>query len=372
MACGEYRRQWHKYLPLAVLNHNTSYHASIGCEPTRVFHGRIPYNILDHKLGMNPNEPIHPTTEFAEEIQNRTKLLIVIDKTKRNIMQSYIKYKEYYDRKAKAAPLKEGDYCFVLQPKADHQGSKIPFKDYRWVGPFIVQKTLPNENYIVRRLNTNKTQILHRIRLKKFVPNQPLEDNFREQRLQPDDEIIIPQDDLYVITWETNFGEQLDTRGSEPIPASLTNDEQPSAAEANASDASENEVDYVITSDESNLADRASHSRDERLNDDVTERNEATAVTENNKSDWPNPAVFPKNQENSLPNTADGPEKDEIFSERNPMNENDAQKSSRRGDDIIVPEISESDARNESLSPRGGKYNLRPNPNPNYSEDFRY
>ena len=42
------------------------------------------------------------------------------------------------------------------------------------------------------------------------------------------------------------------------------------------------------------------------------------------------------------------------------------------GDDIIVPEISENDARNESLSPRGGKYNLRPNPNPNYSEDYRY
>ena len=25
IACGEYRRQWHKYLPLAVLNHNTRY-----------------------------------------------------------------------------------------------------------------------------------------------------------------------------------------------------------------------------------------------------------------------------------------------------------------------------------------------------------
>ena len=163
MACGEYRRQWHKYLPLAVLNHNTSYHASIGCEPTRVFHGRIPYNILDHRLENNPNEQANPTTEFAEEIQNRTKILI--DKTKQNIMQSYIKYKEHYDRKAKAAPLKENDYGFVLQLKADHQGSKIPFRDYRWVGPFIVQKVLSNENYIVRRLNTNKTQILHRIRL---------------------------------------------------------------------------------------------------------------------------------------------------------------------------------------------------------------
>ena len=84
MACGEYRRQWHKHLPLAVLNHNTSYHASIGFEPTRVFHGRIPYNILDHKFGNNPNEQINPTTEFAEEIRNRTKILI--DKTKQNIM----------------------------------------------------------------------------------------------------------------------------------------------------------------------------------------------------------------------------------------------------------------------------------------------
>ena len=89
--CGEYRRQWHKYLPPTVLNHYTSYHASIGCEPTRVFHGRLPYNILDHKLGINQNEQITPTTEFAEEIQNRTELLI--DKTHQNIMHSHLKYK---------------------------------------------------------------------------------------------------------------------------------------------------------------------------------------------------------------------------------------------------------------------------------------
>ena len=27
------------------------------------------------------------------------------------------------------------------------------------------------------------------------------------RNLQSDDEIVIPQDDLYVITWETNFGD---------------------------------------------------------------------------------------------------------------------------------------------------------------------
>ena len=86
MASGEYRRQWHKYMPLAVLNYNTIYHSSIGCEPSKVFHGRIPYNVLDHKLGNNPNKHFLPTTDFGEELQQRTKILI--DQTEKTIMQS--------------------------------------------------------------------------------------------------------------------------------------------------------------------------------------------------------------------------------------------------------------------------------------------
>ena len=71
-------------------------------------------------------------------------------------MQSYINYKRFYDKKAKASPSKEKDYCFILQPKADHQGSKIPFRDFRWIGPYLVEKVLPNNNYIVRKPNKNK------------------------------------------------------------------------------------------------------------------------------------------------------------------------------------------------------------------------
>ena len=68
MASGEYRKQWHKYLPIAILNYNTTYHSSIDCEPSRVFHGRVPHNILDHKLGLRFNPNITPTTDFAEEL----------------------------------------------------------------------------------------------------------------------------------------------------------------------------------------------------------------------------------------------------------------------------------------------------------------
>ena len=50
---GEYKRQWHEYLQLAVLTCNTTYQSSIGCEPTRLVHGRLPFKGLDHKLGLN-------------------------------------------------------------------------------------------------------------------------------------------------------------------------------------------------------------------------------------------------------------------------------------------------------------------------------
>ena len=46
----ERRKMWHQFLPMAVLNYNTSYHTSLGCEPSRVFHGRVPYNVLDLKV----------------------------------------------------------------------------------------------------------------------------------------------------------------------------------------------------------------------------------------------------------------------------------------------------------------------------------
>ena len=137
-------------------------------------------------------------------------------------------------------------------------------------------------------------------------------------------------------------------------------------------DANENESDYVITTDYPNDVNDAKRSRNERMKNDVSNANEASEANENENSDWPNQAVSPKDQEKSVPNTAERLKDDANFPERNLMNENDAQNSPKRGDDIIVPEISQNDARNESLSPRGGKYNLRPNPNPNYSEDFRY
>ena len=70
---GERRSLWHKYINIAVLNYNASYHTSIDCEPSRVFHGRLPYNVLDSKLGIRPLQQPIPTSQIAQEFLNKQK-----------------------------------------------------------------------------------------------------------------------------------------------------------------------------------------------------------------------------------------------------------------------------------------------------------
>ena len=114
---GERRSLRHKYISIAVLNYNTSYHSSIGCEPSRVFHGRIPYTILDLKMGIRPQKTSSPDSEIAQDVLEQTEA--VFQDVRKNAMQAYIKNKAYYDKKANASKLKQSDYVYILQPIAD-------------------------------------------------------------------------------------------------------------------------------------------------------------------------------------------------------------------------------------------------------------
>ena len=136
MASGGHMKQWHKNLPIAILTYYKTYHSSLDCESCRGFHGRVPHKILDHKLGLRFNPNIAPTTDFADELLRRTK--IFYDKTKKNVMQSYVRYKNYYDKKAKDSRLNGKDYCFILQPKTDHLGSKTIFRYFCLIGFCLV------------------------------------------------------------------------------------------------------------------------------------------------------------------------------------------------------------------------------------------
>ena len=59
---------------------------------------------------------------------------------------------------------------------------------------------------MVRKIGTNETQILHRMRLRQITPRQPIPDipvTPREWQLDP--ETIIQHDDIYARAWECEY-----------------------------------------------------------------------------------------------------------------------------------------------------------------------
>ena len=83
---------------------------------------------------------------------------------------------------------------------------KIPFTDFRWIGPYIIEKVLPNNIYLVRKSGTNKTQVLHRMRMRQFTPRQPPADiRNTPQEYKPDPDLSLEHDDLYARAWEYDY-----------------------------------------------------------------------------------------------------------------------------------------------------------------------
>ena len=76
----------------------------------------------------------------------------------------------------------------------------------RWIGRKIIAKVLPNNKYLVRKFGTNKTQVLHRKRLRQFTPRQRIPDiQIIPREWKPDREAIIKHDDLYARAWECEY-----------------------------------------------------------------------------------------------------------------------------------------------------------------------
>ena len=237
---------------------------------------------------------------------------------KDNIMLSYLKYKKYYDRKASAAPLKINDYCYILNPKADNQSTKFAFQDCIWTGPYIVIKVLSNNKYTIRKLGTRYTQTLHRIRIRPYVPEQRLPDvTVRADNYLPDPDVKISHNEWYAVSWEMDFGKQIDEHESRE---NENNHQQPVTQEvANTQD--ETATQQILDEEPETTDDKAPPSPDFS--------NLTTDVGDNPYIRRPPPIESPPIPPSSPPTTI-------------------------------------------GYNPRKiAKYNLRPNPEPNTNPDFR-
>ena len=203
--------------------------------------------------------------------------------------------------------------------------------------------------------------------MRKYVPNTELCDVRPEGNLQADDEIIIPQDDLCIISWETEFEEfpPYPDTGSIPDDSPINSDQQ---------DDINRDLDLRSTRRDANSDDNAATPRAHQ-NNDIDSRSTGpnkdtdSAVTEQPAENSPD-ADLRSNRPQSNTDT----DIDEMpFKSPSEMTNSDFSNSSGR--DISVPDLSkrEDDEKvTENESPRGGKYILRPNPTPNFTDEYRY
>ena len=103
----------------SVFQHNTSYHATIGCPSMLLFHGRVPMNPID--IRFNNRSLCHHGSSYDYISDLQRKMTTVFGHTKELLVKSFNKYKEHYDRNAAAAPLKSHEYCVMLSPKLSNK-----------------------------------------------------------------------------------------------------------------------------------------------------------------------------------------------------------------------------------------------------------
>ena len=105
------------------------------------------------------------------------------------------KCKSHTKKTAETSKLKEREYIYVLKMKRDHRNSKTLIIEFPWIGPYILEKALSNNSYLVRKIGTHKPQVLHRIKLKTSTVKQPKPDVHKtSQKWKLEPEVIIKQD----------------------------------------------------------------------------------------------------------------------------------------------------------------------------------
>ena len=72
---GDRRTIWHHFVPIATPNYNTINHSAMECEPSKMFHGSVPYNVLDQNFGLKQTHNKDRTTDTGEDALLETRLI---------------------------------------------------------------------------------------------------------------------------------------------------------------------------------------------------------------------------------------------------------------------------------------------------------
>ena len=194
--------------------------------------------------------------------------------------------------------------------------------------------------------------------MRRYNPEKPPEDDYHETQWQIADKSVVPQDDLYTLAWMAEFGGHLFD-----IPIIYT--------DPNAIDFDEiyTQVPDSFVVPRSYLHDSSDgQNRETRPISDPSVPQLSKSKSNGQSQDIETTIDL---THNDISNQASEPSTDSKTA-CEPM----PQPPLRQSDTVSALEINdpttENILQNEPSHSGGGKYNLRPNPNPDYSEKYRY
>ena len=145
-------------------------------------------------MGIYPQQAPILTSQIAHDVLDQ----MIYQNFRRNAMQAYVKYKTFHGKKANASALKEAEYVYLLQPKADHKGSKILFTVFWWIGPSIMKKC-----YLITIIWYAKPAPTRRMW---FTSREPIPGiRITPQKRTPGPEVNLNHDDLFAKAWECEY-----------------------------------------------------------------------------------------------------------------------------------------------------------------------
>ena len=188
---------------------------------------------------------------------------------------------------------------------------------------------------------------------------------------QADDGIFIPQDDLDNISWATEFDDF-------PQNSETRNPSDNSPMKSDQQDTIITDLDLRSTRRHENFDDTAPERSEHELNEadlrSTRRQHDTHSIESEQLPEQPAENTTDLDLRSTQPQSTTDSESDENTS-KSPSEAGNSDFSNYGGTDIIVPDLSDEEKDEmavENESPRGRKYNLRPNPTANFTDEYRY
>ena len=143
--CSERPKDWDRYISALLFAYREVPQESTGFSPFELLFGRTVKGSMQilRELWTTEIDEDEVKTSYQYVVDLREKLETTLEIAHQNLEKAQIRYKKYYDKKARGRKLKAGDLVLILLPT---DNNKLLMQ---WKGPFEVKEVLGDNDYRV-------------------------------------------------------------------------------------------------------------------------------------------------------------------------------------------------------------------------------